>query len=286
MAAQFAQRSGYTPEMTCIKRLLSAVCVLLGLSGSVSAVEPGVPPPLVQLGPGDQIKIDVFGNPDLATTTNVADDGSIRMPLAGTVAVGGQSLGESARRIEKALKDGQFLVDPQVTVSLLQSMSQRVVVFGEVKNPGSYPIKSNSTVFDVIAQAGGISERGSEIVYIQRTNESGAQQQISVDMRQLGVVPAAGSSAIQTLRSGDTLIVPKGTFFIGGQVVRPGEYRIEGDMLLYEAIARAGGVTPMGSTSRVDIHRRGPDGQVIEVKNKKNLRIQPGDVIDVKERLF
>jgi polysaccharide export outer membrane protein len=161
-----------------------------------------------------------------------------------------------------------------------------VLVFGEVKNPGNYPIKSNSTVFDVIALAGGISDRGSDIVYIQRANESGVQQQLPVDMRQMGVLPNTGSTATQKLRSGDTIIVPKGTFFIGGQVVKPGEYRIEGDMMLYEAIARAGGVTPMGSTSRVDVRRRGPDGQVTEVKNKKNLRIQPGDVIDVKERLF
>jgi polysaccharide export outer membrane protein len=277
----------YTRPMTCIQRFLFALCVLLGLSGSaVAAVEVIGPPPLMQLGPGDQIKIDVFGNPDLTTTINVADDGSIRMPLAGAVAVGGQSLGEAARRIETALKLGQFLNDPQVTVTLVQSTSQRVLVFGEVKNPGSYPIKSNSTVFDAIALAGGISDRGSDIVYIQRTNKAGVQQQSPVDMRQLGVSANGISSATQSLQGGDTIIVPKGTFFIGGQVVKPGEYRIEGDMMLYEAIARAGGVTPMGSASRVDIRRRGPDGQVIEVKNKKNLRIQPGDVIDIKERLF
>jgi len=280
MEGPFAQR--YTGSMTCIKRLLSAFCVLLWLSGAaVDAVEVTTPP-LVQLGPGDQIKIDVFGNPDLATTTSVADDGSIRMPLAGAVSVGGQSLTEAARRIETALKVGQILVDPQVTIVLLQSTSQRVLVFGEVKTPGSYPIKSNFTAFDVIALAGGLSDKGSEVVYIQRANDAGVVQQLPVDLRQIGM-PSANSPA---LRGGDTIIVPKGTFFIGGQVVSPGEYRVEGDMMLYQAIARAGGVTPMGSTSRVEIRRRTPDGHVVEVKNKKDLRIQPGDVIDVKERLF
>jgi polysaccharide export outer membrane protein len=284
MEAPFARR--YTLAMTCTQRLISAFCVLLALAGpAVAAVEGGVPP-LVQLGPGDQIKIDVFGNADLATTTNVSDDGSIRMPLAGVVAVGGQSLVEAARRIETALKVGQYLNDPQVTVTLVQSISQRVLVFGEVKNPGSYPIKSSSTVFDAIALAGGISDKGSDVVYIQRTDETGAMHQTPVDMHQVSLGLNANLSAVQTLHGGDTILVPKGTFFIGGQIVKPGEYRIEGDMMLYEAIARAGGVTPMGSTSRVEIRRRGPDGQVVEVKNKKNLRIQPGDVIDVKERLF
>lgn len=286
MKAPFAWR--YTAPMTRIQRLLSASCVLfLVLAGpAATAAEPVVPPPLVQLGPGDELKIDVFGNPDLTTTTSVSDDGTIRVPLAGAVAVGGQSVAEAARRIETALKAGQFLVDPQVTVSLVQSLSQRVSVFGEVRNPGNYPIKSNSTVFDLIALAGGMSDKGSDVIYIQRADASGALQRLPVDMRRIDALPDASSSATQALQSGDTIIVPKGTFLITGQVVKPGEYRIEGDMMLFEAIAHAGGVTPMGSTSRVEVRRRGPDGQVVEVKNKKNLRVQPGDVINVKERLF
>src|SRR5437016_423960 len=102
----------YTASMTSIQRLLSAFCALLMLSSPAGAATEAVAPhPLVQLGPGDQVKVDVFGNPDLATTTNITDDGSIRMPLAGPVMVGGQSLAEAARRIEIALKTAQILVD-------------------------------------------------------------------------------------------------------------------------------------------------------------------------------
>lgn len=271
----------------CIQRLLSACCVLMALtSPTMAAVEAVAPPPLVQLGAGDQVKIDVFGNPDLATTTYITDDGLVRMPLVGAVVVGGQSPAEAARRIETALKDAQYLINPQVTVTLVQSLVQRVSVLGEVKNPGSYPIQANSTVFDLVALAGGISEKGSDVVYIQRANDAGVIQRLPVDMRRIGASPDASLSSTATLRRGDTIVVPKGTFFVTGQVVKPGEYRIEGDMMLFEAIARAGGVTPLGSTSRVEVRRRGPDDQIVEVKNKKNLRIQPGDVINVKERLF
>jgi polysaccharide export outer membrane protein len=271
--------------MMYIQRLLSASFLLLVLVGSAVAAETSVPPPLLQLGPGDQVKIDVFGNPDLATTTSVTDDGSIHMPLAGAVAVGGQSPAEAARRIEAALKAGQFLVNPQVTVNLVQSVSQRVSVLGEVKNPGSYPIQSSSTIFDLVALAGGLTDKGSDVVYILRPDASGVLQRLPVDMRRLGS-PNASSTAIKSLRGGDTIVVPKGTFFVTGQVVKPGEYLIEGEMMLFEAIARAGGVTALGSTSRVEVRRRGPDDQAIEVKSNKNLRIQPGDVINVKERLF
>jgi polysaccharide biosynthesis/export protein len=273
--------------MIPIQRLLFASCVLLVLASSaIAAVETVTAPPLVQLGTGDEVKIEVFGEPDLDTSTTVGDDGSIRMPLAGSVAVSGQSLAEAGRRIETALKGGQFLVNPQVTVTLVKSLSQRVSVLGEVKNPGSFPIQSNSTIFDLIALAGGLSEKGSEVVYILRADESGALQRLSVDMRQISASPDTRSSATQTLRGGDTILVPKGTFFVTGEVVKPGEYRIEGEMMLFEAIAQAGGVTPLGSASRVEVRRRGPDGQVVEVKSNKNLRIQPGDVIKVKERLF
>lgn len=272
------------------QRLISAFLAALMFAGPGIAAAPSgavaAPPPLLQIGPGDQVKIDVFGNPDLATVVNVADDGTIRMPLAGSVAIGGQSPAEAARRIENALKAGQYLVNPQVTVGVTQSLSQRVSVLGEVGNPGRYPIESNTTLFDLIALAGGISDKGSEVIYILRADASGALQRLSVDLRGLVGSQAATASAIPTLRGGDSIIVPKGTFFITGQVANPGEYRIEGEMILFEAIARAGGVTPLGSSSRVEVQRRGADDKIVQVKARKNLRIEPGDVIRVKERIF
>ncbi|MEO8316000.1 MAG: polysaccharide biosynthesis/export family protein, partial [Pseudomonadota bacterium] len=253
-----------------------------------SPVSPQVPvPPLQQIGPGDQIRIDVFGNPDLATAISVNDDGTIRMPLAGVVAVGGQSPADAARRIEAALKTGEFLVNPQVTVTLVQSFSERASVLGEVRAPGRYPIMSNSTVLDLIALAGGITEKGADIIYIMRKDASGALQRLPVSMSSILTAQSANSAPIPVLQVGDSVVVPKGTYFITGQVTKPGEYRIEGDMILFEAIAHAGGVTPLGSASRVEVRRRGPDDRVIDVKKvSKNMRIEPGDVIRVKERLF
>lgn len=283
----------YIDVMRFVQRLITAACAALVLAGNAVAAEPsavvmapGALPPLQPIGPGDQLKIEVFGNPDLATTTNVTDDGSVRMPLAGAVSIGGQSPAEAARRIEAALKTGQFLVSPQVTVTVLQSLSQRVSVLGEVASPGRYPIDSNSTVVDLIALAGGITAKGSDVIYILRADSTGVLQRLPVDMRRIVASQDASTAAIQTLRGGDSIIVPKGTFFITGQVASPGEYRIEGDMILFEAIARAGGVTPLGSASRVEVRRRGPDDKVVEVKSSKNMRILPGDVIKVKERLF
>lgn len=288
----------YIAKMNWLKQFGAIACVAVAISGHQVlgaervATPPQVvgaqsaPPPLVQIGPGDQVKVEVFNNPELTTTTNVSDDGAIDMPLAGAVAVRGQSPAEAARRIEAALKAGEFLVNPHVTVTVVESISQRVSVLGEVSNPGRYLIESATTVLDLIALAGGITERGSELVYILRPTESGALQKLPVDMRRIVAVRDDSMAPIVTLRGGDSIIVPKGTFFINGQVTTPGEYRIEGDLTLYEAIARAGGVTPLGSASRVEVRRRGADDRIVDIKGKKDLRIEPGDVIRVKERLF
>jgi polysaccharide export outer membrane protein len=88
------------------------------------------------------------------------------------------------------------------------------------------------------------------------------------------------------LQGGDSIVVPKATFTIIGQVSAPGEYRIENGMMLFQAIARAGGISALGSLSRIEIRRKGPNDKFVDMKGKKDTRIEAGDVIRVKERLF
>src|SRR5581483_9318187 len=109
---------------------LLRVCLALAAAPALPAepLTPATARPLLQLGPGDQVKMDVYGRPEMDTTTYVADDGSIRVPLAGAVVVGGLSPSEAGLKVETALKQGQYLVDPHVTFTVLQSRSQRVSV--------------------------------------------------------------------------------------------------------------------------------------------------------------
>jgi len=291
MEAGVARR--YSGHMTCVKRILVLLCAsFVAFEGHAAAALEApekLPAPtssqFVHIGTGDQIRVDVFGNADMSTTTTVAADGTIRLPLVGAVTVGGASPTEAASTIEAAYRNGDYLVDPHITVTVVQSSSQRVSLLGEVRNPGRYPIESNTTVLDLIALAGGLTEKGSDIVYILRPDGTGTKQ-LTVNTRNFLASRQPGSAPTETLQGGDSVVVPKGTFFINGQVTSPGEYRIEGELVLFEAIARAGGVTALGSASRVEIRRRAPDGKYLDLKGKKNMRIEPGDVIKVKERLF
>jgi polysaccharide export outer membrane protein len=270
---------------------LSLLLITLA-SGAVPTPAPDIPPagaarPLLQLGPGDQVKMEVFGRPEMDSTTYIADDGSVRVPLAGPVNVGGLSPGEAGQKVETALKKGQYLVDPHVTFTVVQSRSQRVSVLGEVRVPGRYPIESNTTILDLLAQAGGATEKGADIIYILRPAAAGSLERLPVNLKGTVDSQDAAPAVLQTLRGGDSIFVPTADqFYITGEVRAPAGYRLESGMTVLQAIARAGGITERGSASRVQIKRRGPKGDYIVISGKPNERIQPNDVLTVKERIF
>jgi polysaccharide export outer membrane protein len=267
-------------------------CLVLILRGTLLAAVaqslPVIPDrPLLQLGPGDQVKMEVFGRPEMDSTTYIADDGSIRVPLAGPVIIGGLSPAEAAERVEFALKKGQFLVNPHVTFTVVQSRSQRVSVLGEVRNPGRYPMESNTTVLDLIAQAGGATEKGSDIAYILRPDGNGSLKRFPINLKGAMDSQEAAPAILQTVQGGDSIFVPVAEqFYIEGEVHAPAQYRLEAGMTVLQAIARAGGVTERGSTSRVKIRRKGPKGDYSVIAGKPGEKIQPNDVITVKERIF
>jgi polysaccharide export outer membrane protein len=241
--------------------------------------------PLSPLGPGDSVTLHVFGQPDMDTVLGVADDGTIRVPLAGSVPVGGLSAESAARRVEKAFKDGGFFVDPHVTLTVTQSLSQRVSVLGEVKLPGRYPIDGKTSIIDLLAQAGGQTEFASDTVYVLRTDAAGAVKRYPVNLKSM--MGSGPSTPTQLLRAGDSVFVPRAEqFFILGEVQKPAMYKLEPNLTVLQAISLAGGVTPKGSDRRVEIKRSGKDGQQLVIKPKPNDLVQPDDVIRVKESIF
>ncbi len=134
---------------------------------------------LMPLGPGDSVSIQVYGQPDMSSTEYVADDGTINLPLVGHVPVSGLSPVDAGTKVEKALSKGQFLVDPHVSITIVQSRSQRVVVLGEVKTPGRYAVDPNSSIMDLLAQAGGLTDKAADtgasrgaILYLRRGHDA------------------------------------------------------------------------------------------------------------------
>lgn len=90
--------------------------------------------------PGDLLSVNVYDAPELTGSYRVDAAGDLTLPLCGMVSVRGLTLPAAAERLEAALKDGQILVQPQVTVDVLQYAGQYVTVTGEVSIPGRVPL--------------------------------------------------------------------------------------------------------------------------------------------------
>ncbi len=241
--------------------------------------------PLLLLGAGDIVRVQVAGQPDLSTALQVADDGTLAVPFAGPVAVAGKTPAQAAQQVAAALRSARILVNPQVTLVPDRFQSQRISVLGEVATPGRLPLESRTSVFDALAQAGGTTDNAADIVYVIRTGPDGKVARLPVDLSGLG---AAATAPLQvTLRGGDAVFVPRADqFYIYGEVRAANMYRLEPGMTVMQAISRGGGITARGSERRIEIRRRTSNGRFIELEAALTDRVQPGDVIRVKERLF
>jgi polysaccharide biosynthesis/export protein len=271
-----------------ISLIFAAAIVCCGLAATARAqaaqASDTTQQPLMQIGVGDSIMISVYDQPDMTATVYVSDDGTVPVALAGSVRVAGLSPAGASQAIEKALRDGKYFKDPHVTITIVQVRSQRVSVLGEVASAGRYPIDSKTSVFDLLAQAGGVKDTAATTIYVLRT-ENGATARYPIDLR----IMSGGSKSLSTLslQAGDSILVPKADeFYIYGEVAAPAKYRLEPNMTLVQAIVRAGGVTIRGSRNRVEIKRKGPNGETLLIKGKLDELIQPDDVIRVKESIF
>jgi polysaccharide export outer membrane protein len=166
-------------------------------------------------------------------------------------------------------------------------------VLGEVHQPGTYAIDPGTTVFDLLALAGGETANGADVVYVRRHEANGHVTSYPVDLQSLGgaggraVLGADNQAASRHLQGGDELFVPQAEhFYIYGEVNAPNSYKLEPGMTMIEAVARAGGITPRGSSRRIEVKRLGKNGRYTMTHASADELVQADDVIRVKESLF
>ena len=237
------------------------------------------------LGAGDALRITVFQNPDLTTETRISEQGTILFPLIGEVALSGQTPTAAASRIATQLKQGDFLKNPQVSVAVVQVRSRQVSVLGLVARPGRYALDDTSSkLTDIIALAGGIVPGGDDTVTVMG-NRGGKIQKIEVDVP--GMYRSGDLSSNIEVQSGDTIFVPRApVFYIYGEVLRAGAYRLEPNATVMNALSLGGGLTPRGTERGLKINRRMPDGGVKKLEARLADQVLPDDVIYVPESLF
>lgn len=125
------------------------------------------------IGPQDVLDVTVFKAPDLSKSLQVAEDGTINLPLTGQITAAGKSASQLEREIASRL-NARYMKSPQVTVFVKEYNSQRVTVSGAVRSPGVFPLRGNETLMQVIAKGGGLDrEVSSNDVVIFRTIDGG-----------------------------------------------------------------------------------------------------------------
>lgn len=236
------------------------------------------------LGPGDTLRIFVYGHPDMTTETKVSETGKITFPLVGEVKVDGLTPSEAEKKIANLLESRDILRKPQVIVVTASLQSQMVSVLGNVRNQGRYPIEGKRSLTEILAMAGGIIPEGGDLITLIRSDGTRFVKEV-IDV--LEMVRTGDLSRDVDVRSDDLIYVERAhRFYIYGEVQRAGAYRLERNMTVIQALSVGGGLTQRGTERGLRIQRRDAEGNLQILDAKSSDLVQPDDVIYIKESLF
>ena len=237
---------------------------------------------LETLGMGDMVRITVFRNPDLTTEARVTERGTVLFPMIGEVPVSGLTPSQAGARIADKLRNGKYVVNPEVTVSIAQVNSRQVSVLGNVNKPGRYPLDSVSVkLTDVLATAGGVAGTGADFVTVVSANNRKTDVDLAAMFRNGDLTKNV------ELQPGDTVYVHRAPMiYVYGEVQKGGAYRLEPNMTVMQAIALASGITPRGTERGLKVSRKDPSGGVRKFDVSLTDPVQADDVIYVRESLF
>lgn len=160
-----------------------------------------------------------------------------------------------------------------------------VAVSGQVLRPGKYGIQGGTRkISDFVAQAGGVTESASEtLLFTTQRSGNAVTQEINID--ELFRAPAGAQN--MTLAPGDVVYIPKAPqVYVYGEVQRPGMFKIDKNMTVMQAIAKAGGLTIRGTQRSVKLHRKNADGAVVKQTPDLSAILHDEDVLFIEESLL
>jgi polysaccharide export outer membrane protein len=276
--------------------VLAAIGLVFVLAAGTAAQQPVSAE--YRVGPKDLLEITAMGVAEIQkNVVRVSEDGRITLPLVGQVEVNDLTQAEVEKKLVKLLGE-KYLVNPQVTVFILEYKSKRVSVLGAVEKTGPYELLGRQTLMSIISQAGGLTrDAGNEIVVI-RPLADGSSTSIRISVDDLFV---KGDAKLNIpLEPGDVINVPVDklvTIYVFGQVKNPGALQVRRSSLptLTQAIAQAGGFSDRASLGGVRIRRKGPAGKEVEMKvnakdilkgKAKDVPLMENDTVYVPESLF
>lgn len=214
--------------------------------------------PNTKLKTDDVIMINVIEDANLSRETAVSMDGTINMPVVGSIKVVGMSLAEVAEEVRKALVDAKYLKNPHVGITLRQINKPRVSVLGMVMRPGSFEFKPGETIMHAVSMAGSYDIERAKLreAVLRRKDKNGNIEIIKIDLD--NIFSNGDMTQNLELMPEDVIFVPEDTqnkIYVLGKVMRPGVFIWKSNMTVLNALNQAGGQREEGTLSKVYVIR-------------------------------
>lgn len=242
------------------------------------------------LGPGDRLRMDVFNVPEYTREYQVLSDGTLNLPLVGTVPVYGLTIEQAAVDINQ--RYGRYIRRPAITLDLLAARPLQIAIVGEVNRPGTYEVAMTGetgdsgvvTVTQAIQLAGGITQAANvRQIQVRRPDPANPAAQTVLDVSLWALLQQGDLSQDVALRAGDTVVIPTATVLnsseatavstasfspdtitvnVVGEVEVPGALQVPPNTPLNQALLAAGGFNTRAYNDSVELIRLNPNGTV------------------------
>lgn len=256
------------------------------IAGTVPLVVSPYETDTYRLAVGDSISIFVANVPEFTTKNVIMSDGTVSLPVAGSVPLWGMTLTEAAQTVTQRYVQLDVLRKPFIAVQLLASSPLKIALSGAINRPGAYniPVVDTKlpTITDAIALAGGIAGTADlKEVKVYRLNPRGGGDQV-IEVNLWSLLQSADLAQDITLRSGDRILLakapvkPEEASLIGsanlsptdmqvgilGEVLAPGIVKLPPNTSLNQALLMVGGFNKRAQKKTVELIRANPDGSV------------------------
>jgi len=234
------------------------------------------------LGPGDTLRVQLYGDDNYEVELEVTSEGTINFPKIGPQSVAGLTFGEVKDAIERRTREQ--IIGTQAAVSMGRLKTIRVFVVGDVKRPGAYDLSSLSRITNALYASGGITEVGSlRRVQLRRNGRTVS----TLDLYDLLLEGDTRGDA--QLKADDVVLIPAigPTVGVSGEIRRPAIYELGDGRNLADVVKLAGGLKPTADRQRLQLERISERGaRMVETLDydaeARDTRLVSGDLLLVR----
>ena len=259
---------------------LAACCLFLSLGFAQSRPEPATGNlPAQPLGASDLLALSVYNSPELSRLIRISAEGDIQVPMVKQrIPVAGLMPAEVEKRISAAFTSTGLLIEPAVTVTIVEYFSRPISVMGAVRKPLTFQASGPLKLLDALSRAEGLAPSSGPDILVSHHDPAHGELIKRIPIR--GLIDLADPSLNLTLTGGEEIRVPEaGKVFVVGNVRKPGTFAVQdgSGLTVMKALALSEGLMPFAA-KQAFIYRRESAGS-----GKSEIPIELKRILDRKD---